>query len=112
MATTDVAGVYLLVDMKVHVLIKLTGKTVEVMYEVNNKYKIFVVLDDRKRVLYLKSKKTIYGCMQPEILWYDTFKGYLENLGFKLNKYDLYVVNKVINGKQCTVCWYLDNNKI
>ena len=43
---------------------------------------------------------------------YNTFKKNLGNLGFKLNKYDPYVANKVINGEQCTVCWYMDYTKI
>ena len=45
-------------------------------------------------------------------MWYDTFKEYLENLDFKLNKYDPYVANKVINGEKCTVCWYVGDTKI
>ena len=31
---------------------------------------------------------------------------------FKLNKYDPCVANKVVNGKQCTICWYVDDTKI
>ena len=31
---------------------------------------------------------------------------------FKLNKYDPCVANKIINGKQCTICWYVDDTKI
>ena len=46
------------------------------------------------------------------MLWYTTFKECLEGLGFKLNEYDPCVANKTINGKQCTICWYVDDNKI
>ena len=31
---------------------------------------------------------------------------------FKLNKCDPCVANKDVDGKQCTVCWYVDDNKI
>ena len=31
---------------------------------------------------------------------------------FKLNKYDPCVANKDVDGNQCTVCWYVDDNKI
>ena len=41
-----------------------------------------------------------------------TFVGSLMDLGFNLNKYDACVANKDIQGSQCTVCWYVDNNKI
>jgi len=33
-------------------------------------------------------------------------------MGFKLNPYNLCVANSQIKGKQCTVAWYVDDNKI
>ena len=33
-------------------------------------------------------------------------------LGSTLNEYDAYIANLSINGSQCTVCWYVDDNKI
>ena len=33
-------------------------------------------------------------------------------MGFELNPYDLCVANAMIDGKQCTICWYVDDNKI
>jgi hypothetical protein len=33
-------------------------------------------------------------------------------MGFKLNPYDLCVANSQIKGKQCTIAWYDDDNKI
>ena len=33
-------------------------------------------------------------------------------MGFVLNPYDPCVANKIINGKQCTIVWYVDDNKI
>ena len=32
--------------------------------------------------------------------------------GFKINPYDRCVANKIINGKQCTIVFYVDDNKI
>ena len=68
--------------------------------------------ENGRRVLYLKLNNALYSSMQSVILWYDTFKGSLEHLGFKLNKYEPCAVNKVIHGEKCTVCWYVDNTKI
>ena len=31
---------------------------------------------------------------------------------FELNPYDRCVVNKMMNGKQCTLVWYVDKNKL
>jgi len=33
-------------------------------------------------------------------------------MGFKLNPYDLCVANSKIDGKQCTIAWYVNDNKI
>ena len=33
-------------------------------------------------------------------------------MGFRLNKYDPCVANKVINDHQCTITWYVDDSKI
>ena len=35
-----------------------------------------------------------------------------ERYGFELNEYGLCVANKMIDGKQCTIVWYVDDNKI
>ena len=32
--------------------------------------------------------------------------------GFKINPYDWCVANKMINGKQCTIGWHVDDLKI
>ena len=33
-------------------------------------------------------------------------------MDFELNPYDLCIANKIVNGKQCTIIWYVDDNKI
>jgi hypothetical protein len=63
-------------------------------------------------VLYLKLLKALYGCVQSALLWYDLFSSTLQGEGFKLNPYDTCVANKTINGKQCTITWYVNDNKI
>jgi len=50
--------------------------------------------------------------MQLALLWYITYKRYLKRLGFKLNKYDLCIANKIKDEKECTVDWYVDDAKI
>jgi hypothetical protein len=37
------------------------------------------------------------------------FLGTLKGMGYKLNPYD---TNKMVNGKQATIAWYVDDNKI
>ena len=36
----------------------------------------------------------------------------LKEWGFEINPYDMCVANKHINGKQCTIVWYVDDLKI
>ena len=36
----------------------------------------------------------------------------LFDMGFKLNNHDQCVANKMIEGTQCTIVWYVDDNKI
>jgi hypothetical protein len=45
-------------------------------------------------------------------LWYELFTSVLSAKGFILNPYDLCVANATINGKQCTVMWYVNNMKV
>jgi hypothetical protein len=36
----------------------------------------------------------------------------LQGLGFKLNPYNPCIANMMVDGKQYTICWYVDDNKI
>jgi hypothetical protein len=46
------------------------------------------------------------------LLWYELFTGTLQGMGFELNPYDTCVANKIVDKKQCTIAWYVDDNKI
>ena len=111
-ATADVVGAYLLADMDEYVLLKLTGESVDIMCTVNVKYKSFVTIEQGKRVLYLQLLKALYGCVRSALLWYELFSGTLKEMGFELNPYDPCIANKLIEGNQCTIAWYVDDNKI
>jgi Reverse transcriptase (RNA-dependent DNA polymerase) len=111
-ATADVTGAYLNADMDEFVLIKLSGDATDIMCTANNEYKNFVTTENGKKVLYLQLLKALYGCVRSALLWYELFVSTLEEMGFILNPYDLCVANKTINGKQCTIVWYVDDNKI
>jgi hypothetical protein len=111
-ATADATGAFLLADMEDMVVVKIIGETADIMCQVNKSYEKYITYENGKKVLYMKLIKALYSCMQSAMLWYETFKGCLEGLGFKLNPYDPCVANKTINSKQCTICWYVDDNKI
>ena len=62
--------------------------------------------------MYVQLDKALYGCVQSALLWYELYSTTLMDMGFELNPYDLCVANAMIDGKQCTICWYVDDNKI
>ena len=112
-ATADVAGAYLNAEMEDFVLMKLEGQDAELMCEVNHAYKEYISKDKKGRpVLYLRLARALYGCVKSAMLWYKLFTGTLQKLGFKLNPYDSCVANANIAGSQCTIVWYVDDNKI
>ena len=56
--------------------------------------------------------QAIYGCIESALRWYELYSETLEKEGFIINAYDRCVANKMINGKQCTIVWYVDDNKV
>ena len=111
-ATVDVVGAYLLADMRDFTIVKITNTTAEMMCKVDPTYENYLTIENGKKTLYLGLVKALYGYMQSTLLWYQTFKGCLEDIGFKLNPYDPCVANRNFNDKQCTICWYVDDTKI
>ena len=69
-------------------------------------------MENGVKVLYMRLVKAIYDCVQSALLWYRLFNSKLKEFGFVLNPYDPCVANKDIDGKQCTVVWYVDDMKI
>ena len=111
-ATADVAGAFLKGDMPDFVLIKLMNEEVDIMCEADNEYKKFITYEGKNKVMYMQLSKALYGCMKSAIIWYNTFSTTLKDLGFRINPYDPCIANKTINGHQCTIAWYVDDNKI
>ena len=55
--------------------------------------------------------RALYGCIESALQWYILYKSTLEKEVF-FNPYDLCVAKKIIEGKQCTTAWCVDDNKI
>ena len=111
-ATADIARAYLFANMKDFVLIKTIGKYVDIMCEMSATYLEYVHQEGKHKVLYLELAKALYGCVKSALFWYETFVTRLKSMGFQLNPNDPCVTNMVITGKQCTICWYVDDLKI
>ena len=63
-------------------------------------------------MLYAKLAKTLYGTLRAALLFWRNLTQTLVGWGFKINVYDSCVANKIVNGKQCTVTWHVDDLKI
>ena len=113
-AIFDIPGAYLQAEMpkEKKLLMKFRDEFVDIMCEVNPEYKQFVIEENGKKILYVKILRAIYGCIESALLWYELYVKVLKGMGFVLNPYDKCVANKMINDKQCTIAWYVDDNKI
>ena len=70
-----------------------------------------MVYENREKVLYVEVLKALYGMLEAALLFYKKLKKDLESIGFKTNPYDPCVANQVINGKEHTVTWHVDDLK-
>jgi len=99
-------------EMDEVIVVKLENEMVDVFCVLDNQYDSYVILEKNKRVLYLRLDKALYGCIRAALLWYELFSGTLQKLGYSINPYDICVANKVIDGQQCTIRWYVDDDII
>ena len=106
----DVEVAYLLADQDDFVVVKFTGESVDVLCNVDSKYKEYVTLEKGKKVIYVQLIKALYGCLRSALLWYELYTTKLQSMGFELNPYDPCVANKIINNKQCSIGYYVDDN--
>ena len=94
------------------IIMKITGKLVDMLINLDaTMYGPFVVFEKNERVIYVQVLKAIYGMLQAALLWYQKFKTDLESKGYEFNPYDACVANKMINGKQHTIVFHVDDLK-
>jgi len=113
-AVFDVPGAYLQTSMPEdkNMLMVIRGRFVAILCDINSKYRQHVRIINGKKILYVKVLRAIYGCIESAMLWYNLYSNTLKEMGFILNPYDRCTANKLINGTQCTIIFYVDDNKI
>jgi hypothetical protein len=75
-----------------------------------DKYRTYMSQENGKQVLYIELQKALYGTLQVALLFWENLTGFLTmELGFTINLYDNCVVNKMIDGTQCTIIWHVDD---
>lgn len=111
-AVFDVPGAYLhaAIPKDKFAILKIEDEFVNIMCDVNPMYLNDVRYEGKRKVLYVRILKALYGMIESALLWHSLYTEVLEKEGFELNPYDRCVANKVIDGKQCTLAWYVDDN--
>ena len=113
MATADIVGAYLNADMDRFTTLKVEGGMVDLIFQVIPEiYFKCIHYENGKKVLYFRLLKALYECIISFLLWYNLFTSTLEGGGCFLNTCNMCVSNKEINGKQCTITWYIDGQKL
>ena len=91
---------------------KLRGDFVDIMCQVNPYYEQHVRYENGEKVLYILVIREIYGCIESALLWYNLFSTTIQGLVFEIKTYHKCVANKVLKVTQCTIAWYVDDNKL
>ena len=101
-------------DAEHHVIVRIRGPLVDILVAIApDVYGSYVSINKAgQKVLIVECLNAVYGTMVAALLYYKKFVKSLRKHGFKLNPYDGCVANKVVKGKQITVCFHVDNCKI
>jgi len=65
-----------------------------------------------KCVLYVQLNKALYGTLQAALLFWRLLSSKLKEWGFIINPYNWCIANKMVDDKQCTMAWHVDDLKI
>jgi hypothetical protein len=112
--TIDIPGAFMQVEIDELVHVRLEGPMAKLLTWVDpNKYRTYICKENGKQVLYVELQKALYGTLQAAILFWENLNGFLTmELGFIVNPYDSCVINKMIDNRQCTIVWHVDDLKL
>ena len=92
---------------------RIDGAMPELLVKINpTRYKEHLTYERGKPLMYVLLKKALYGTLQATLLFWQNLTKFLEDEGYKVNLYDWCVINKMADGKQCTILWHVDDLKI
>jgi hypothetical protein len=106
----DIGGAYLnaerVCDEGDEIVMELEPMLVAILAKHEPQIKPYV--DEKGRMLVTLSK-AMYGTLDAAKIWYEKLTGVLRGMGFVPNEVDPCVLNKNINGKQCSILLYVDD---
>jgi hypothetical protein len=94
--------------------IKIRGVLVDILLEIAPEvYRPYATIGKNGvKQLIVQCKNAIYGTMVASLLYYCKFTKSLISIGYEMNPYDLCVANKMVDGKQMTICYHVDDCKL
>jgi hypothetical protein len=114
-AICDIPGAFLQADWPQDepCYIRFEGIMVDMICQIEPKYIKCIKYGRNKRKWMIgKLRKAIYGTLLGACLFYDKLRGLSEEWGLIINDYDECTFNKMINGKQLTVQFHVDDLRI
>jgi hypothetical protein len=72
----------------------------------------YVIYERDQAILYVHVHRAIYGMMMLAMLFNHKLAKSLVGYGFRINPYNPCVANKLVNDKQFTISWHIDDLKI
>ena len=110
----DVPGAFMQAEIDELVHVRFTGAMVTLLLEIDYEmYNDYIVVEKGEQVMYMELLKALYGTLRAaRLFWQKLSKQLIDEWGFIPNKYDDYVVNKMINRHQMTVVWHVDDLKV
>jgi hypothetical protein len=94
--------------------IKIRGVLVDILVEIApGVYKSYVSRGKKgMNQLLVQFQNALYGTMVTSLLYYRKFVKILMDIGFIINPYDPCMTNTIIEGKQMTICFHVDDCKL
>jgi len=112
-AVIDIPGAFMQADMDELVHVRFNGRMAELLVEIDPRlYMPYITYEKGQMVLYVELLKALYGTLRAARLFWEKLSKTLMEWGFQANPYDSCVMNKMVNGKQLTVAWHVDDLKI
>ena len=111
--TCDIPGAFMQATIDEQLFLKFDGDLVELLIQVDPTYQPYIMYEGKQPVLYAELDKALYGTLQAALLFWQKLSAFLiDKHGFERNEYDWCVINKMIEWKQCTIAWYVNDIKM
>ena len=116
-AIVDISNAFIqteVTDDKNRVIICIRGMLVDILVKITpDEYKDYVEVNNKgEKQILVECLNALYGTMMASLLYYKKFTARFENAGFVINQYNPCIWNRIVKGKQCTICFHVDNCKI